>query len=96
MSSTTKVKRISRIERRGTPELVEAMRSGKISVRTADRLFYLLPEEQRVQLQHRLQVAEQRQHRSQTAARVIRDYLGATNRVDLGELQAQIREALAG
>jgi hypothetical protein len=94
MSSTTKAKRISRIERRGTPQLVEAMRTGKISVRTADSLFYLPAEEQRMQLQRRLQAAEQREHGSQTAARVIRDYLSCTKRVDLGELQRKIRDAL--
>ena len=94
MSSNTRAKRISRIERRGRPELVEAMRSGKISVRTADSLFYLPAEEQRVQLQRRLAALEERQHRSQTAARVIRDYLGGAKRIDLVELQVAIRQAL--
>ena len=94
MSSNTRAKRISRIERRGTPELVEAMRSGKISSRTADTLFYLPAEEQRVQLKRRLAAVEQREHRSQTAAQVIRDYLGGAQRVDLVELQVAIRSAL--
>jgi hypothetical protein len=52
-------------------------------------------EEQRAQLQRRLQAAEQRQLKSQVAARVIRDYLGGARRIDLAELQARIRDALA-
>jgi hypothetical protein len=95
LSSTTKAKRVARIERRGSPELVDALHKGLISARTADSLFYLPLEEQRAQLQHRLAVTQQRQHRSQTAARVIRDYLGACKQVDLTELQGRIRSALA-
>jgi hypothetical protein len=47
LSSTTKDKRIRRIERRGSPELVDALRRGLISSRMADSLFYLPHEEQR-------------------------------------------------
>jgi hypothetical protein len=95
MSSTTKDKRIRRIERRGTPELVQAMRTGQISVRTADSLFYLPAQEQRVQLECRLQAAEQRERRSRLAAGVIRSYLGAHKQIDLEALRSRIREALA-
>jgi hypothetical protein len=78
MSSTTKDKRIRKIERRGTPELVQAMRSGLISVRMADTLL-LLPAEQQL---------------AQLVARTIRQYLGRCERIDLEELQGCIREAL--
>jgi hypothetical protein len=95
MSSTTKDKRIARIERRGTPELVQAMRNGLISVRTADSLFYLPAEEQRVQLQRRLAAAEQRERKIRLAAGVIRDYLDAHKQVDLEALCSVIQTALA-
>ena len=75
MSSTTRDKRIRRIERRSSPEILDAMRKGLISLRTADSLFYLAAEEQRVQLQRRLQAA-------------------SNGRIDFGELQLAIRQAL--
>jgi hypothetical protein len=95
LSSTTKDKRLRRIERRGTPELVAAMRAGQISVRTADSLFYLPPGEQRAQLEHRLAALEQRERRSKAVAATIRSYLDSGQRIDLGELQGRIRSALA-
>jgi hypothetical protein len=95
MSSTTKDKRIARIERRGTSELVAAMRKRLISVRTADSLFYLPAEEQRVQLQRRLQAAEQVQRRSRLVASVIRSYLESAERIDLQALRSLIQTALA-
>jgi hypothetical protein len=94
MGSTTKAKRIRRIERRGTPELVEGMHSGQISVRMADTLLALPAEEQRTQLQRRLAAARERQRRSQLAAQTIRRYLDSAQRIDLSELQRRIREAL--
>jgi len=94
MSSTTKNKRIARIERRGTPALVQAMRTGQISVRTADSLFYLPAVEQRAQLERRLQAAEQRERRSRLAAGVIRSYLESADQIDLGALHSLIQAAL--
>jgi hypothetical protein len=44
MSSTTRAKRIRRIETRGSRELLEAMRTGAISVRMADSLLLLPPD----------------------------------------------------
>ena len=95
MSSTTKDKRIRRIERRGSPELVQAMRKGQISIRLADSLFYMPAEEQRRELECRLKAVEERQRRSRLVAATIRTYLGTAKRIDLGELQGRIREALA-
>jgi hypothetical protein len=96
MSSTTKAKRIGRIERRGSPELVDALHRGLISVRTADSLFYLPAQEQRAQLEHRLQAVEQRERRSRLTAGVIRRYLDAHQEVDLGVVCSLIEGALAG
>jgi hypothetical protein len=70
------------------------MRKRLISVRTADSLFYLPAEEQRVQLERRLAAAEQRERRSRLAAGVIRDYLESADRIDLEALRGLIREAL--
>jgi hypothetical protein len=95
MGSTTKAKRIARIERRGSPELVDALRRGLISARTADNLFYLPTEEQRTQLERRLAAAREREGRSQLAAQTIRSYLDSAQRIDLAELQCRIRKALA-
>jgi hypothetical protein len=96
MGSTTKAKRIRRIERRGSPELVDALRAGLISARTADSLFYLPPEEQRARLERRLAVAEERQRRSRLVAGVIRRYLDSARRIDLEALRSLIQGALAG
>jgi hypothetical protein len=94
LSSTTKAKRFRRIELRGSPELAQAMHDGLISVRTADSLFYLPPEEQRAQLERRLAALEQRERRSKAVAGVIRNYLDSTKQIDLEALRSLIREAL--
>jgi hypothetical protein len=94
MGSTTKAKRIARIERRGSPELVDALRRGLISARTADTLFYLSADQQRIQLQRRLAAAKERQRKSQLVAQTIRTYLDSAQRIDLSELQRRIRETL--
>jgi hypothetical protein len=94
MSSTTKNKRISRVLRRGTPELVDALRRGLISARTADTLFYMQAQEQRAQLERRLAAARERQRRSQLVAQTIRRYLDSAERIDLSELQRRIQSAL--
>ncbi len=71
------------------------MRNGLISVRTADSLFYLPAEEQRVGLERRLQAAEQRERRSRLVAGVIRAYLESAERIDLEALRGLIRTALS-
>ena len=96
MGSTTKAKRIRRIERRGSPELVDALHRGLISVRTADSLFYLPLQQQQAQLQRRLAAVQQRQRRSQLAAQTIRSYLDGTQKIDLEALRSLIKGALAG
>jgi hypothetical protein len=95
LSSTTKAKRIRRIERRAIPELVEAMRNGRISVRMADTLLLLPAEAQLAQLQRRLNEAAQRECKSQLAARTIRQYLNGHQKVDLEALRSLIQAALA-
>jgi hypothetical protein len=95
MSSTTKATRIRRIETRGTPQLLEAMRTGAISVRTADTLLYLPPDQQVAELNRRLQALQERERKSQTASMVIRRYLdSAPKRIDLEELRTLIQTAL--
>jgi hypothetical protein len=94
LSSTTKAKRIRRIERRAIPELVEAMRNGQISVRMADTLLYLPPQEQLSFLERRFQAAQQREQKSKAIASVIRSYLDAHKEVDLEALCSLMREAL--
>jgi hypothetical protein len=95
LSSTTKAKRIRRIERRAIPELVEAMRNGRISVRTADTLLYLPPDQQTTELQRRLRLARERERKSNAIAGVIRGYLDAHKEVDLEALRSLIQAALA-
>ena len=95
MSSNTKAKRRARIERRGSPELVQAMREGFVSVRTADRLFYLPAQEQAAQLRRRLSAIRAKEERSKAAAATIRAYLNTHERVDLGEFGCLLRQALS-
>ena len=95
MSSTTKAKRSRRIERRAIPEIVEAMRSGQISVRMADTLLCLPPEQQRAELERRLRLAQEREQKSKAAASVIRNYLDAHAQIDLEALRLLIRTALS-
>jgi len=52
---------------------------------------YLPPQQQLAQLERRLRAVGEREHRSQIAVRVIRDYLDGTKRVSLQELQTRIR-----
>jgi hypothetical protein len=95
MSSTTRARRIRRIERRATPQLLEAMRTGAISVRTADTLLLLTPDQQAAELQRRLDLIQERQRKSRTASAVIRQYLdSAPKQIDLEELRSLIQEAL--
>ena len=60
-----------------------------------DTLLLLAPQEQRTQLERRLAAVQERQRKSQLAAKTIRSYLDSAQRIDLSELQCRIREALA-
>jgi hypothetical protein len=97
MSATTQEKRARRVERRAIPEVVEAVRSGKLSVRLADQLLYLPKAEQKAELTRRLKAVEDRERISATVARTIREYLDGLEgrKVDLGTLNQRIREALS-
>ena len=95
MSATTQQKRARRVERRAIPEIVEAVRSGKLSVRLADQLLYLPKAEQKAELTRRLKAVEDRERISATVARTIREYLDTTSKVDLQELNERIRSALS-
>jgi len=95
MSSTTKAKRLSRVRRRGSPELVAALDAGLISTRTAHTLLYLPVREQAAQLERRLGALEERQRKSHLAADVIRGYLDANRQIDLEALRSLIQAALA-
>jgi hypothetical protein len=94
MSSTTKAKRISRVRRRGSPQLVAALDAGQISIRTADTLLYLSPDEQVAQLDRRLRAVGERERKSHTVARTIRHYLDDHKDIDLEELRSFIQAAL--
>jgi Asp-tRNA(Asn)/Glu-tRNA(Gln) amidotransferase B subunit len=95
MSATTQEKRARRVERRAIPEVVEAVRSGKLSIRLADQLLYLPKTEQKSELTRRLKAVEDRERISALVAQTIRQYLDTTSKVDLQELNERIREALA-
>jgi hypothetical protein len=97
MSATTQEKRARRVERRAIPEVVEAVRSGKLSVRLADQLLYLPKAQQKAELDRRLKAVEDRERISATVARTIREYLDCLEgrKVDLGALNLRIREALS-
>jgi hypothetical protein len=72
------------------------MRTGAISVRTADTLLYLPPDQQAAELERRLHALQERQRKSRTASTVIRQYLdSAPERIDLEELRSLIQAALA-
>jgi hypothetical protein len=95
MSATTQEKRARRVERRASPEIVEAVRSGKLSVRLADQLLYLPKAEQKSELTRRLKAVADRERISALVAQTIREYLDTTLKVDLQELNERIRDALA-
>jgi len=83
MSSTTRAKRIRRIERRAAPQLLEAMRTDAISVRTADTLLYLPPDQQASELERRLSAKANLERRSHLVTQTIRQHI-AGGRIDLG------------
>jgi hypothetical protein len=88
-------KRLSRIARRGTPQIKAAFEAGKLSARICDTLLYLAPAEQTRELTRRLRAQDEAEHRSRLAAETIRQYLDSCSKVDLMELGRQIRAAIA-
>ena len=97
MSATTQAKRLRRVERRASPEIVAAVHAGKLSIRLADQLLYLPRKEQKAELRSRLKAIEDREWQSAITARTIREYLDQLGgkRVDLIELGSVIRAALS-
>jgi hypothetical protein len=66
---------LRRIERRATPEVLEAYRAGRITARRADILFYLPADQQAAELECRLSEAHERETRHRLVAEAIRKYL---------------------
>ena len=97
MSATTQVKRLRRVERRAIPEIVAAVHTGKLSVRLADQLLYLPKAQQKVELERRLALAQERETRNRLVAETVRSYLDTLNgqKVDLHQLGKIIQNALA-
>jgi hypothetical protein len=94
MSATTKEKRERRVMRRSIPEVVAAVRSGKMSLRLADQMLCLPPAKQRAELQRRLKAIEDRERVGVRVTAEIRQYLDTHTKVDLMELGRQIRAAI--
>jgi hypothetical protein len=95
VSATTKEKRERRVMRRALPEIVQAVRSGKLSLRLADQLLYLPRARQRAELQRRLKAIEDRERISARVAAEIREYLDTHPKVDLLELNRRLKAAIA-
>ena len=91
MSSTTKAKRLRRVEKRSLPEVLDAVHAGKLSPRVADQLLYLSPTRQRVELAKRLRTAEEREQLTHRVAEVIRNYLDHHQTVDLHALREELQ-----
>jgi hypothetical protein len=90
-------KRHRRIERRASPEVLEAYRAGRLSPRRADILLHLPAAEQKAELERRLSEAREREVRHQLVASTIRTYLDSLGGrpVDLHQLSGIIRQALS-
>jgi hypothetical protein len=95
MSATTKEKRARRVMSRSLPETIEAVQSGKLSMRLADQLLYLPPSKQRSELHHRLKAIEDRERIRARVAAEIRQYLDTHPKVDLLELNQRLKAAIA-
>jgi len=93
LSAGTK-KRIARIRRRATREVIDAYEQGHISARRADQLLYLPEQEQREEIAHILAVQNNAAQRSRVAARVIKSYVERGCR-DLVALRGDLKSALA-
>lgn len=94
MSSTTRDKRLRKVQRRAIPE-VAALQRGQISARRADILLYLPPAQQLAELSRRLQATEERTRKARLAAQVIAGYLDTARQIDLEELRCRLGAALA-
>ena len=97
MSANSTLKRARRIEKRCIGPVVEALRTGKISARSADVFLKLSPASQARELARRLGEAEERERLHAITAQTIRQYLDqlGAKRVDLIELGSVIRERLS-
>jgi hypothetical protein len=71
------------------------LEADQISIRMADTLLHLPPEQQRAQLERRLAAAREREQRSKAIADVIRGYLQSAEQIDLEALRSLIQRALA-
>ena len=96
MASKGTLKRISRIRRRASREVLEAYEAGSISAKRADLLLYLPPDQRNAELERRLTEVRTREARNRLVADAIRGYLDSLNgqQVDLNTLGQTIREAL--
>jgi hypothetical protein len=93
----TTTQRHRRIERRASPEVLEAYRDGRITSRRADILLHLPAAEQKAELDRRLSEAHRHEARNRLVASIIRKYLDGLNgeKVDLHQLGVIIKSALA-
>jgi hypothetical protein len=85
--------RINRVSRRASPAIQESYEQGKISLRRADILLHLPPEEGARQVSAILEKQEKIASRSRIAAAVIRSHLESGRR-DLAMLATDLRSAL--
>jgi hypothetical protein len=92
----TTTQRHRRIERRASPEVLEAYRDGRITSRRADILLHLPAAEQKAELERRLSLAREREAQHQLVASAIKTYLDTLNgrQVNLLELSGILRQAL--
>jgi hypothetical protein len=87
--------REERVMRRGSPELVMALKNGEVSARIADELIRLTPARAKRELERRLRAVQERERKSKAIASVIRSYLNGHQKVDLEALRSLIQAALA-
>jgi hypothetical protein len=89
---TSQAKRVRRIEKRCIGPVIEALRAGRISARSADTFLRLTPKKQALELERRLSEAHKRERKHAVVARVIREYLDQCgNQVDLLELNSRLQ-----
>lgn len=94
MSATTKEKRARRVERRAPPETLEAVQSGKLSMRLADQMLYMPRARQRKELYRRLKSIEDRERICSHVARELCEYMDTHAKIDLLELRQRLHAAV--
>ena len=89
----TRQKRLERLQRTAHPEVVEAYRTGQLSVRNVKAFVRLTPRQQLAELHRRQAAARQYSENCQRVAGIISDYLAnsQTTRPHLRQLQALLR-----